>query len=338
MKQKYIVFLVVFFIAILTVFSVNVNAESDVEYTMIQIGANESNNTSSVNLILKEHPTENLTAIVKDKNYNDVNNVPVTWISSDTSVVTVDETGKLQALKVGKSTITAKVSEDITDTCEVTVYAEPYFTDFKNAKYETELVTNVENLKISNITLEKSNNYSYYFMITSDNKKPDLKLTKSGAIDHDAMSDKISFLSINNDENYLYTRKLAKYCELNKDIYLWVVQETKLQDWYYNTNKDFHPKENNWLGYIITLNNKRYFVAGDTDITEENEQVKCDVCFLPIGGTYTMTYQEAVTLTNKIKPQIVVPIHYKTIVGTLEDAKNFKEAIDKNIQCIIMYE
>jgi len=247
MKQKYIVFLVVFFIAILTVFSVNVNTESDVEYTMIQIGANESNNTSSVNLILKEHPTENLTAIVKDKNYNDVNNVPVTWISSDTSVVTVDETGKLQALKVGKSTITAKVSEDITDTCEVTVYAEPYFTYFKNAKYETELVTNVENLKISNITLEKSNNYSYYFMITSDNKKPDLKLTKSGAIDHDAMSDKISFLSINNDENYLYTRKLAKYCELNKDIYLWVVQETKLQDWYYNTNKDFVGYSTNFV-------------------------------------------------------------------------------------------
>ena len=106
----------------------------------------------------------------------------------------------------------------------------------------------------------------------------------------------------------------------------------------YNINKDFHPKENNWLGYIITINNIRYFIAGDTDITEEDEQVKCDVSFLPIGGTYTMTYQEAVTLTNKIKPQIVVPIHYKTIVGTLEDAKNFKEAIDKNIQCIIMYE
>ncbi len=47
----------------------------------------------------------------------------------------------------------------------------------------------------------------------------------------------------------------------------------------YNTNKTFHPKENDWVGYIITLDGIRYYIAGDTDITKENRKVKCDVAF-----------------------------------------------------------
>ena len=50
----------------------------------------------------------------------------------------------------------------------------------------------------------------------------------------------------------------------------------------YNTNKTFHPKENGWVGYIIIINGIRYYIAGDTDITEENKQVKCDVAFVQL--------------------------------------------------------
>ena len=66
----------------------------------------------------------------------------------------------------------------------------------------------------------------------------------------------------------------------------------------YNTNKKFHPKENNWVGYIIKINNISYYIAGDTDITDENRKVKCDVAFLPVGGTYTMNFEEAADLAN----------------------------------------
>ena len=66
----------------------------------------------------------------------------------------------------------------------------------------------------------------------------------------------------------------------------------------YNTNKPFHPKENNWLGYIIEIKGVRYYIAGDTDITEENKKVKCDVAFVPVGGTYTMDFKEAAQLIN----------------------------------------
>ena len=104
----------------------------------------------------------------------------------------------------------------------------------------------------------------------------------------------------------------------------------------YNTNKNFHPKSNEWVGYIVNLDQTTYYIAGDTDITEENRQVKCDVAFVPIGGTYTMTYSEAAELINEIKPQIAVPIHYGLIVGNKEYANNFANLVDKEIECKIL--
>lgn len=104
----------------------------------------------------------------------------------------------------------------------------------------------------------------------------------------------------------------------------------------YNVNKQFHLKEKNWLGYIIEINKIRYYIAGDTDITPENKQVKCDVAFIPVGGTYTMNYEEAAELTNIIKPKIVVPTHYGSIVGTKEDGIQFKKLIDSVIECRIL--
>lgn len=104
----------------------------------------------------------------------------------------------------------------------------------------------------------------------------------------------------------------------------------------YNINKPFHPKENNWVGYLINYNNFTYYIAGDTDITEDNKLIKCDVAFLPIGGKYTMNYKEAAELTNIIKSKIVVPIHYGLIVGTTEDAIEFSKLINKDITCKIL--
>ena len=104
----------------------------------------------------------------------------------------------------------------------------------------------------------------------------------------------------------------------------------------YNTNKQFHPKENGWVGYIIEIKGIRYYIAGDTDITEENKKVKCDVAFVPVGGTYTMDFKEAAYLINEIKPQVTVPIHYGSIVGTNQDATDFSKLLHPEIECIIL--
>lgn len=104
----------------------------------------------------------------------------------------------------------------------------------------------------------------------------------------------------------------------------------------YNINKEFHPKENKWIGYIIELNGIKYYIAGDTDITEENKKVRCDVAFVPVGGTYTMNFKEASSLVNKIKPKMAIPIHYGSIVGTKQDAINFLKLLNPEIKSKIL--
>jgi L-ascorbate metabolism protein UlaG (beta-lactamase superfamily) len=99
----------------------------------------------------------------------------------------------------------------------------------------------------------------------------------------------------------------------------------------YNENKKFHPKTNNWVGYMLNLENQKIYVAGDTDVTEENKCLKCDIALVPIGGTYTMSYKEAAGLINNIKPKKVIPMHYAEIVGNKEDGIKFKENVDNNI-------
>ena len=104
----------------------------------------------------------------------------------------------------------------------------------------------------------------------------------------------------------------------------------------YNVNKQFHQKDNQWVGYIIVIDKTRYYIAGDTDVTSENKQVNCDVAFIPVGGTYTMNYTEAAELVNTIKPKIVVPTHYGDIVGEKDDGEKFKMLLDEDIECEIL--
>ncbi len=104
----------------------------------------------------------------------------------------------------------------------------------------------------------------------------------------------------------------------------------------YNLEKDFHKQESNWVGYILEINDITYYIAGDTDLISEAKSVNCDVAFLPIGGTYTMNAKEAAKLANIIEPQIVIPIHYGTIVGSKEDENKFKQELNETIECVIM--
>lgn len=92
----------------------------------------------------------------------------------------------------------------------------------------------------------------------------------------------------------------------------------------YNENKQFHPKGNNWCGYIVTMDDIRYYVAGDTDCIPEGESYTCDVAMFPIGGTYTMTVNEAVAYMELVQPKIAVPTHYGSIVGNPTDGTDFK--------------
>ena len=118
--------------------------------------------------------------------------------------------------------------------------------------------------------------------------------------------------------------------EPNKD---YIIGDIKFSTTYaYNVDKPFHPKENKWVGYIIELENKYYYIAGDTDNVEEIRNIKADVAFLPVGGTYTMDYIKAAELANMLDVKIVVPTHYGSVAGKKEDGMNFKKLIkDKEV-------
>ena len=102
---------------------------------------------------------------------------------------------------------------------------------------------------------------------------------------------------------------------------------------------NYHPRKNEWVGYIININNKKIYHAGDTDFVEEMRELgKIDIAMLPIGGTYTMDVNEAIEAANVIKAKVTVPMHYKRLLGDrARDAeKKFKDGVQGEV--VIMKE
>ncbi len=102
----------------------------------------------------------------------------------------------------------------------------------------------------------------------------------------------------------------------------------------YNINKTFHPKSAGGVGYIVTLKGKRIYQAGDTDFIPEMKQIKADVVILPVGGTYTMTASEAAEAANTIQPEVAIPMHYGSIVGSTTDAETFKNLTKVSVEIL----
>jgi L-ascorbate metabolism protein UlaG (beta-lactamase superfamily) len=105
----------------------------------------------------------------------------------------------------------------------------------------------------------------------------------------------------------------------------------------YNTNKQFHTKDKEWLGFIFTVNGKKIYLAGDTDYIPEMKNLGAvDVALLPVSGTYVMTAEEAVQAALDIRPKVAVPMHYGSIVGSKKDAERFAEKLKGKIDVIIL--
>lgn len=78
----------------------------------------------------------------------------------------------------------------------------------------------------------------------------------------------------------------------------------------------FHPRSENWVGYVLDVGGMRIYHAGDTDFIPEMAALKdIDVALLPMGGTYTMAMDEAIEAAKTIAPRTVVPMHYKMLLG-----------------------
>ena len=88
----------------------------------------------------------------------------------------------------------------------------------------------------------------------------------------------------------------------------------------------YHPRAAGGLGYVVELDGRRIYHAGDTDATPEMAAVRCDVALLPVSGTFVMSAEEAATACLTLSAAAVVPMHYGDIVGSVADATRFAQS------------
>ena len=87
----------------------------------------------------------------------------------------------------------------------------------------------------------------------------------------------------------------------------------------------FHPKENKFVGFIITVDGQKIYHSGDTDIIPEMSRFETDIALLPVSGIYVMTADEALQAAEIIRPKLVIPMHIGRGIGSQDDAIRFKE-------------
>jgi L-ascorbate metabolism protein UlaG (beta-lactamase superfamily) len=111
----------------------------------------------------------------------------------------------------------------------------------------------------------------------------------------------------------------------------------------YNLDNPAHAKDEEWVGYVIKMNDVTIYHAGDTDLIPEmqkltghNQPDKKLIALLPVGGRFTMNAEEAAEAAKLIKPFLAIPMHYGSIIGDKKDAEEFvnlckEEGIDATL-------
>jgi len=99
----------------------------------------------------------------------------------------------------------------------------------------------------------------------------------------------------------------------------------------YNLDKDFHPQDEGWVGYLLKLGNVIIYHTGDSDkipemvsikgINVEGEKI---LALLPVSGKYVMTAEEAVEAAEMITPDLAIPMHYSK--GVIKNEEEIKDA------------
>jgi L-ascorbate metabolism protein UlaG (beta-lactamase superfamily) len=99
--------------------------------------------------------------------------------------------------------------------------------------------------------------------------------------------------------------------------------------------KPYHPKEFG-VGYVVTIENKRIYHAGDTDFIPEMQKLgRVDVALLPSGNKYTMDNTEAAEAAIAINPKVVIPMHRWS---TKPEKFKTKVEADSNVKVVLLRE
>ncbi len=97
----------------------------------------------------------------------------------------------------------------------------------------------------------------------------------------------------------------------------------------------YHPKDFG-VGYLITVEGKTIYHAGDTDFIHEMRELgHVDMALLPSGDTYTMDNIEAAEAAIAINPEAAMPMHRW---NTSPEEFRKKVEADSNIKVILLRE
>ena len=99
------------------------------------------------------------------------------------------------------------------------------------------------------------------------------------------------------------------------------------------SNRIWHSRGRG-VGYLISVEDRQIYHAGDTDFIPEMKQLgHVDLALLPIGGTYTMDVDAAVQASLCMQPEFVIPMHFLE-----SDPQNFKQKIEanSNTRCTVL--
>jgi L-ascorbate metabolism protein UlaG (beta-lactamase superfamily) len=176
------------------------------------------------------------------------------------------------------------------------------------------------------------------FKIKEGMEKADLVLITHGHYDHCSYDD-LSKIIKEGTKIFVTADAQSKVTRFSIPIKIEVVEpmrefdlgEIKIATFpAYNLGKHFHPQDEGWVGYLIKMDGVIIYHSGDTDVIPEmqkltgfKQQGKSFVALLPVGGRFTMTPEEAFEAVKIIKPNIAIPMHWGSIVGGEEDAKEF---------------
>lgn len=220
-----------------------------------------------------------------------------------------------------------------------------FFTLFSALFMEAKMDDVIKNMKWLGhasllIKIDNKNIYIDPWKIKDVSQKADIILVTHSHFDHYSEED---IKKISTQKTFLYSTEdvISKTSIKNKKIIKPFekisIDNIEIEGFpAYNLNKDFHPKKNNWLGFIIRYADIKIYIAGDSDVIEEAKKLSVDIAILPIGGTYTMNEKEAAELVNIIKPKVVIPIHWGDIVGSTQNLENFKKAVGTSVKIVVL--
>lgn len=93
-------------------------------------------------------------------------------------------------------------------------------------------------------------------------------------------------------------------------------------------------KRGNNIVYVFQIDGMKLCHLGDLGHELSPSQLemigKVDILLIPVGGVYTINFEEAIKVVQQLNPHIVIPMHYKTVAVkfNIEGLDNFTPSFE----------